>query len=301
MRVAVTGASGTVGRAFSKLMRAHGHEVLSLVRDPAKLADADALHGIFDMGEDPCCDPDVLRGVDAVVHLAAAVFVAPRTRGDKMALWSVNVLGTGGLIEAMAEADVRHLVLASASNIYDPGLEVAAEDSLARPERRTLYLGSKIAQELYASELCRRHDITLAVMRIASVANTGGDLVTRIVRRVLAGQDPGVDNPEYGSDFVALGDVVRGLQIACENGLEGIFNLSSGRRTTLGEIVELASGGDTKPAATMSASGGDAGFAAADCSRLAANGYAPMSIDQLVDVIRSAVPEASTDMAAELP
>ena len=58
MRVAITGASGLIGTALSQALLEAGNEVVPLRRPQ----DWDPAHGSI--------DDTVLRGVDAVVHLA---------------------------------------------------------------------------------------------------------------------------------------------------------------------------------------------------------------------------------------
>ncbi len=68
MRILVSGATGLIGSAFTRVSRAEGDEVLRLVRRPAKSDD--------EVSWDPSADtrPDLaaIEGVDAVVHLAGA-------------------------------------------------------------------------------------------------------------------------------------------------------------------------------------------------------------------------------------
>ena len=285
MRIAVTGATGTVGRAFIAAAMAEGHDVLALARDPDGVESGGACAPI-DLLQEPCCDPDFLRGVDTVVHLAAAIIMDPQDRAEADRLWQVNVLGTGALVATMAKAGVPHMVMASTANLYDPLAGTADEHSPMRADRRSLYLGSKAAQEFHAAEGCRAAGIALATMRISSVVQTGGDIITRIAGRIARSEEAGIADPSYGADFVALDDVVSGLLLACEMRLSGIFNLSSGRRVTLGEVgtivrSQLSAEANTCP--TDPGPGGDNGYAAADCAKLVAHGYKPSSIARIVE------------------
>ena len=66
MLVAVTGASGLIGTALTRRLRAEGHQVLRLTRSRPTGADQAQW--------DPAAgqlDPDALAKADAVVHLAA--------------------------------------------------------------------------------------------------------------------------------------------------------------------------------------------------------------------------------------
>lgn len=293
MRIAVTGATGTVGRAFIAAAMAGGHDVLAMARDPDAVEGRVACAPI-DLLQEPCCDPHMLRGVGTVVHLAAAIIMDPLDRAEADRLWQINVLGSGALVAAMAEAGVPHMVMASTANLYDPLAGTADERSPMRADRRSLYLGSKAAQEFHAAECCRAAGIGLATMRISSVVQTGNDIIARIAGRIARGEDAGIANPSYGADFVALDDVASGLLLACERRLTGIFNLSSGCRLTLGEVeatIRRQLLADVSSCPADPGPGGDDGYAAADCAKLAALGYEPMAIDRIVErTLRKAYP-----------
>ncbi|MBI3539933.1 MAG: NAD-dependent epimerase/dehydratase family protein, partial [Candidatus Eisenbacteria bacterium] len=72
MRVAVTGAGGLVGAALVPALAARGHRVTRLVRRAPRAADERAWDPRFGL------DDDVLRGVDAIVHLAGESIGAGR-------------------------------------------------------------------------------------------------------------------------------------------------------------------------------------------------------------------------------
>jgi uncharacterized protein (TIGR01777 family) len=68
MRILVSGASGLVGSALTRVSRGDGDEVLRLVRRPAKVDDEVSWDPAAGTGPDPAA----LDGIDAVVHLAGA-------------------------------------------------------------------------------------------------------------------------------------------------------------------------------------------------------------------------------------
>ncbi|MFI9744048.1 MULTISPECIES: TIGR01777 family oxidoreductase [unclassified Streptomyces] len=97
-RVAVTGASGLIGKALVRSLRADGHDVLRLVRRPAATAD--------EVEWDPkrlYVDAAGLVGVDAVVHLAGAGVGERRwTEAYKREIRDSRVLGTTAVAQALA-------------------------------------------------------------------------------------------------------------------------------------------------------------------------------------------------------
>lgn len=113
MRVAITGASGLIGTALSASLRADGHEVVRLVRRPARSADEatwDPSAGTVDLAG--------LAGSDAVVHLAGAGVGDRRwTDSYKRQIRESRVRGTGTIARAVAALDPSPRVLVSGSAI----------------------------------------------------------------------------------------------------------------------------------------------------------------------------------------
>ena len=112
LTVAITGSTGLVGRALAALLTTGGHRVVRVVRRSA---------GAEEISWNPATghlDPAVLRGIDAVVHLAGESIAGGRwTEGRKERIRSSRVAGTTTLARAIAAASPRPRVLISASAI----------------------------------------------------------------------------------------------------------------------------------------------------------------------------------------
>lgn len=82
MKVAITGATGFIGRALVKALRGRGDEVRALVRDPSA---ARARLGVdaFPWDTGTPVPADALAGVDAVVHLAGEGIADKRWTEDR--------------------------------------------------------------------------------------------------------------------------------------------------------------------------------------------------------------------------
>ncbi|MFF0386352.1 NAD-dependent epimerase/dehydratase family protein [Streptomyces sp. NPDC004286] len=125
MRVLVTGGAGFIGSQVVDALRASGHEAV-----------------VFDSRDDPAADvrdhaavANALAGVDAVCHQAAMVGLGDGVR-DAAEYVSRNDLGTAVLLAAMAEADVRRLVLAGSMVVYGEGRYACPAHGVVRPGPR---------------------------------------------------------------------------------------------------------------------------------------------------------------------
>lgn len=113
--IAITGARGLVGTALTAFLSTGGHTVVHLVRGEV---DPDALHEQrhWDM-EAP--DPQMLDGVDAVVHLAGESIAGRFTADHMNKIRDSRVDPTRRLAEVIAEhGGPRNFVCASAIGFY---------------------------------------------------------------------------------------------------------------------------------------------------------------------------------------
>src|SRR5208282_4966421 len=125
LTIAVTGSAGLIGTALTALLTTSGHRVIRLVRRTPQHAGERHWRP-----EDP--SPDLLTGVDAVIHLAGASIGGRFTPERKNEIRDSRILPTRLLAElAAATTGLRAFVTASAIGIYGPdrGEEILTEAS----------------------------------------------------------------------------------------------------------------------------------------------------------------------------
>ncbi|MEV0764500.1 TIGR01777 family oxidoreductase [Nocardia sp. NPDC050435] len=109
--IAITGASGLVGSALSAFLSTGGHTVLRLVRHRPRAENErqwDPAHPA----------PDLLDGVDAVVHLAGASIAGRFTEQHRREITDSRLAPTRALAELAARTGLRTFVSASAIGYY---------------------------------------------------------------------------------------------------------------------------------------------------------------------------------------
>jgi len=120
VRIVITGASGNVGTALLRRLSGSGHSLVGVTRrTPPSVPPYDAVDWVnLDLG-----DPDafarltpVLRGADAVVHLAWLI----QPTHDRQLLQRANQGGARAVFTAVAAAGVPHLVHMSSVGTYAP-------------------------------------------------------------------------------------------------------------------------------------------------------------------------------------
>lgn len=145
-RVLITGGAGFIGSHLADLLISEGRQVRvldSLVPQvhgdacdrPAYLhAEVDLILGDI---REPARVQAALRGVDAVVHLAAAVGVG-QSMYEIAQYVAINDLGTAVLLQALLKQPVQRLVVASSMSVYGEGLGGRSDGSAVEPDERGL-------------------------------------------------------------------------------------------------------------------------------------------------------------------
>jgi len=167
MRVVVTGGSGKAGRWVVRDLREGGHDVLNV-----DLHHDGSAHGLCvvtdltDLGQ----VHDVVRGADALVHLAAIPAPEIRPEGET---FRVNAISTWNVFAAAVAAGVRRVVWASSETVlglpFDEPPEFAPVDETHPPRPESSYALSKLVGETMAEQLARRSGITFVGLRISNI------------------------------------------------------------------------------------------------------------------------------------
>jgi NADH dehydrogenase len=108
--ILLTGATGSVGSALLRRLVAEGRQVRCLVRDPRRLG-VERVRVQIALGDlaNPASFRNALRGVDTVVHLAAAI-----RDQDTASIEELNAVATQRLLRAAERGGVKRFVFFSA-------------------------------------------------------------------------------------------------------------------------------------------------------------------------------------------
>jgi uncharacterized protein len=101
LTIAVTGSGGLIGTALTALLTTGGHRVIRLVRRPPQRGGGHPGERHW-RPDDPA--PDLLAGVDAVIHLAGASIAGRFTPGRKQEIRDSRIIPTRRLAELAAAA-----------------------------------------------------------------------------------------------------------------------------------------------------------------------------------------------------
>jgi uncharacterized protein len=244
VRIAVTGATGLIGSALVRELKARGDEVTVLTRNGSRAASK--LPGV-EMCEwrDPTGSPspaDALSGRDAVVHLAGEPIAQRWSDDAKRRIRESRELGTRNLVAGLgaveAAARPRVLVSQSAIGIYGPRGDEPVDEST--PPATGDFLADVVVAWEREARAAEELGLRVALPRTGVVlAEAGGAL-----EKMLPPFKLGVGGPVAGGrqyvPWIHLDDVV-GAMLFCidEERASGPINLTAPEPVTNRELSKV--------------------------------------------------------------
>jgi nucleoside-diphosphate-sugar epimerase len=225
-----------------------GHEVIATVRPGGDVWRVEELRDEIDCVELDITDAarvsDIVghAGADTIFHLAA--HGAYSWQHERRRIFDTNVGGTINILEAAISHGVSTVVMAGSSSEY--GFKDHSPVETEALEPNSDYAAAKAAATLLGGHFGRSESVNVVMLRLYSTYGPWeepGRLVPRLVSHALLGRLPSLVDPDTARDFVFVADVVEGFIQAAEQAAAAtgrIYNLGTGRQTTLREIVETA-------------------------------------------------------------
>jgi UDP-glucose 4-epimerase len=244
VRAIVTGGAGFIGSHVVDALVARGDEVAvvdSLARGRKANVPAGAELHVRDIRE-PLDDLfDAVRP-EAVFHLAAQadVRVSVERPVDDAA---VNVLGTVRILEGARDHGAQVVFSSTGGAIYGEREEPAGEDAPCEP--LSPYGTAKLAAEEYLRSYNRLHGTKHVSLRYGNVYGPRQDphgeagVVAIFLGALARGEQAKIfGDGRQTRDYVYVGDVARAtLSALGQDG--GVFNVGTGRETSVVELYEL--------------------------------------------------------------
>lgn len=232
MRVIITGASGLIGTALSSELRTLGHDVVALVRRPAK--------GDHEIQWDPAkgeLSADALSGADAVVNLAGAGIGDRRWTAEyKRELVDSRVKGTTLLAERIAECSQRPGVLLNGSAIGIYGHSTTAEFTEAS-DPGTGFLADLCVQWEAATAAAGAAGVRVAHLRTGIVLTARGGALKKMLPLFKLGVGGKFGKGDQWQSWISLPDEVGAIVHLLTADVHGPVNLTAPAPVTNAEFT----------------------------------------------------------------
>jgi UDP-glucose 4-epimerase len=191
----------------------------------------------------------IFKDVDYIFHLAAKNCISD-CQTDPVETADINVVGTANVFEAARRANIRKLVYAESSALYEGSEKLPTPESEIKPQ--SFYAVSKMSSMLFAEAYARHHGLKTTALRYFCVYGPRQDyrrtmppVFSAFIIKLLKGEQPII----YGSgekrrDFIHVDDV-NDFHLLClgDNRTTGrVYNLGSGTNYSINEIYAIVAG-----------------------------------------------------------
>ena len=258
----MTGGAGYIGSHASKTLARAGYEVVVL--DNLSAGHAEAVRGTELIQGDVGDVPLVRRAlkdhrISAVMHFAAFLDVGASVR-DPAGFYRNNVIGTLGLLEAMAAEQVRRFVFSSTCATYGEPVETPISET--HPQRPiNAYGETKLAIERALPHFERAYGLRSVALRYFNAAGADPDgeigedhspeihLIPRAMLAAGGGEALQVFGADYPTpdgtclrDYIHVSDLaeahVKALELLAETGRSTAYNLGTGTPHSVRAVIE---------------------------------------------------------------
>jgi len=253
MKVLVTGGAGFIGSNLCHHLLSVGGYHLTVL-DNLSAGQIEQTPAGVDLVVGDYTEPDTLarclRGIDSVVHLAACAGVRI-SLADPRPSFRINVEGSFRLLELARRANVRRFINASTAGAMLGDVKGPITEQMA-PSPRSPYGASKLAVEGYCSAFESSYGLQCVSLRFSNVYGPRSahkdTVVSTFIKNILTARPLVI----YGDgtqqrDFLYVDDLTRGIEAALAQPLTGVYQLASGRPTsllTLTAMLKKVSGQD---------------------------------------------------------
>jgi uncharacterized protein (TIGR01777 family) len=227
MNVALTGASGFIGRAVSEHLRSSGHNVR-----PVSLRAA--------------LEPAALAGSNAVVHLAGEPVAQRWTAAARDKILRSRVDGTRALVAAMRAQPPQVLISASAVGYYGSrGDEILTESAPAADD----FLGRVAKAWEEEAQAAEPLGVRVARLRIGMVLGKEGGALGRMLLPFRLGVGGRLGSGEQWMSWIHINDLVALIAFLMkESTVRGVFNATSPFPATKREFTRALAEAVHRPA-----------------------------------------------------
>jgi uncharacterized protein (TIGR01777 family) len=227
MNVAITGASGFIGRAVAENLQKSGHSVRAV-----------SLRGVL--------QPDALAGVNAVVHLAGEPIAQRWTAAVRERIVRSRVAGTRALVAAMRAQPPQVMISASAVGYYGSrGDEILIESAPPADD----FLGKVATAWEEEAQAAEPLGVRVASIRTGMVLGKNGGALARMLPLFRMGIGGRLGNGRQWMSWIHIDDLIALIAFLMkESTVRGVFNATSPFPVTNREFTQALAQAVHRPA-----------------------------------------------------
>jgi NAD dependent epimerase/dehydratase len=250
--VVVTGAGGFIGSHVVERLVREGATVRAVLRYTSRgqrgaldLVPADVMEAVeLTLGDVRDFDAvrEVMRGADAMLHLAALVGI-PYSYEHPQEVIDTNVVGTSNVLLAAKElGSLERVVLTSTSEVYGSALRVPMDEEHPL-QAQSPYSATKIAADALGQSFQRSFGIPVTIIRPFNAygpRQSARAVIPTIIAQAVSGSALKLGSVATTRDFTFVEDTAQAfLQIGASDAAVGeVVNAGSGREIAISDVVK---------------------------------------------------------------
>lgn len=231
LNIAITGGTGLVGRALTKLLQQNGHTVYILTRGEQKVENG--IHYIHYLSENAAPEQH-LQTIDAFVNLAGVSLNSGRwTDETKDAIYSSRIDATREVIRIMKAMEQKPKVLVNASAV---GIYPASKTNEYTEHETNLaddFLGTTVRHWEAEAERANELGVRVAIGRFGVILHEDADSLKLMALPYKLGVGGRIGSGKQWLSWVHVDDVARALYFAMTHNIVGPFNVVSPKPMTM--------------------------------------------------------------------
>jgi len=249
LRIMITGGAGFIGSNLARELVKEGYDVV-IVDDFSYASMFNLMKEgkpIVDICNVSICDKriqELMRGIDIVYHFAA-ISCLPVCFNEPAETTRINVAGTLNVLEAARLNNVKRVVFASSSAVYENNEKFPSkEEEEINPH--SIYALQKQAGELFCKAYRKLYDMDIVILRFFNVYGPNQDytrqkppVMSYLIKELLQGKTPVMyGTGEQKRDFIFIDDVTEfnKMLLEREQAKNQTFNVGSGKVYSINEI-----------------------------------------------------------------
>lgn len=245
--ILVTGASGFVGANLFKMLAAVRPDVYACVRQEKgwRLADVgDERIAAVDFN-DSAATKNLVDSINPQTVFDCIAYGGYSFEKDPTRIYQTNFQSIVQLTTHLATRPIAAFVHAGSSSEYGTNCSAPAEGDACMPNSH--YAVSKLSLAAYLNYMGKQRTFPCVNLRLYSVYGPLEDtsrLIPNLIRKGLAGSLPPFVDRRTSRDFIYVDDVCAAFILAAAKMNPDLygedFNIGTGKKTTIGELAELA-------------------------------------------------------------
>ena len=242
MKIAITGATGFLGKYLTEYLSNNTYDVVVIARPEEDAKNCFQTHlSIFESDYSPDSLSKAFKNIDVVIHLAAQTMQRNTNPLRVSNFLPVNVQITENVMVAAEELGVKQLIQMSSNSVYSNANKLPSKEA-DNPIPTTIYGVSKIYAEKLGEYISHKKDINIVSLRLARLFGFGErDSVVFTKYMKLAIQNETIEIWGEGItsvDYLYVRDAVDAIEKTISTKLKsGIYNVGSGTAYSVKEIA----------------------------------------------------------------